>query len=95
MSKRGEEIGRKNRRETDRERNLWEDKRPEGVIVRVWEERKKAERREEWESLLLEMLNEQKKILFPESEEYNMYSNHMPHEREIVFPKKKNLENNL
>ena len=32
---RGEEIGRKKRREVDRERNLCEEKRPEGVIVRV------------------------------------------------------------
>ena len=32
---RGEEIGRKKRRELDRERKLWEEKKPDGVIVRV------------------------------------------------------------
>ena len=32
---RGEEIGRKKRRESDRERNLWEEKKLDGVIVRV------------------------------------------------------------
>ena len=61
----GEEIGRKKRREADRERNLWEEKR--------LEKREKKQREEKkWESLLWERLNEQKKILFPESEEYNM-----------------------
>ena len=35
MLQRGEEIERKKRREADRERNLCEEKRPEGVIVRV------------------------------------------------------------
>ena len=37
----GEEIGRKKRREADRERNLWEEKRLKEVIVRVWEGKKK------------------------------------------------------
>ena len=32
---RGEEIGRKKRREADRERNLWEEKKTKGVIVRM------------------------------------------------------------
>ena len=31
----GEEIGRKKRREANRERNLWEEKRLKEVIVRV------------------------------------------------------------
>ena len=35
----------KNRRDAVRERNLWEEKRLEGVIVRVWEERKNKGRR--------------------------------------------------
>ena len=35
MLQRGEEIKRKKRREADRERNMWEEKRPKGVIVRV------------------------------------------------------------
>ena len=41
MLQRREEIGRKKRREVDRERNLWEENRTEGVIVRVLEEREK------------------------------------------------------
>ena len=40
----GEEIGRKKRREADRERNLWEEKRLKEVIVRVWEGKKKKEK---------------------------------------------------
>ena len=34
---------------------------------------KKQREEKKWESLLWEGLNERKKILFPESEEYNMY----------------------
>ena len=45
MLYRGEEIGRKKRRVADKERNLWEEKRLEGVIERVWGERKNKEKR--------------------------------------------------
>ena len=50
----------------------------------VRREKKKMEEKK-WESLLWERLNERKKILFPESEEDNIYRNYAPHEREIVF----------
>ena len=46
---RGEEIGRKKRREANRERNLWEEKRPEGMI----EKREKIKEREEMREFIV------------------------------------------
>ena len=61
-----------------REEARWGDS--EGV------RREKKQREEKkWKSLLWEMLNKRKKILFPMSEEDNIYRNYDPHEREIVF----------
>ena len=62
----------KKRREADRERNLWEEKRSERVIVRVWEERKnKGKRKNErvycekgWMSERKYCFLSQKKIIF-------------------------------
>ena len=86
----GEEIGRKKRREADRERNLWEEKRSEMVIVRVREERKKNEEKK-WESLLWERLNEQKKIFFFIGQKKIIFIGAMHCVREIVFQKKKKI----
>ena len=41
---RGRETKRKKRREIDRERNLWDEKRPERVSMRVQEENKKKKK---------------------------------------------------
>ena len=84
----------KKRREVDRERNQWEEKRTEGVIVRVWKERKKQKREKKWENLLWERLNERKNIVFPKSEKDNIYRSYALCEREIVF-QNFFLENNL
>ena len=54
MLQRREEIGRKKRREVDRERNLWEENRPEGVIVRVLEEREKNKEKRRTERVYCE-----------------------------------------
>ena len=49
MLQRGRETWRKERRETvrerEREKDLWEEERPELVIVKVWGEKKQKEER--------------------------------------------------
>ena len=58
------------------------------------EKRKKKKEDKKWESLLWERLKVWKKILFPMSEEDNIYKSYVLCEREIVF-QKIYLENNL
>ena len=87
----GEEIGRKKRREADRERNLWEEKRLKEVIVRVWEGKKnKTKRREEVRDFIMRKAEWVK--------ENNIYKNYVLHERDcfpfFFFFEKQTIENN-
>ena len=79
----------KEERQLERERDLWEEERPKLVTVRVWGEKSKG-REKKWESLPQEKERRPYKITFPIAiDEDNIYIRYNVWERDC-FPKKKN-----
>ena len=77
----------------ERERDLWEDKRPELVTVRVWGEKKLKGREKKWENLPWEK-EATNTLSFPLLQTKIIFIGDATREREIVF-QFFFLENNL
>ena len=88
MLQRGRETWRKKRKETVKERDLWEDERPKLVTVRMWDEKKVKGRVKKWESLPWEREGA-KKLCFLRLQTKIIFIRDATREREIVFQKKK------
>ena len=71
-------------RERERERDLWEEERPELMSVRVWEEKK-------WESLLWER-ECTKKLCFWQLQTKIIFIRNATRERETIFKKPNDMD---